>query len=413
MEDPIPPDPTAFDIAVISAPSSLASVPTSLITASAWTPAAVSTSNTPFGGAPSQVSLTEGVVLQFSTSISTVAYEPGAATSSSLGSFPSEVSSITTTSPPSSPSAAIAGGVVAAIVVVLSISVLTCWLRMHRRNRRSQHERKEKSDIVVETLFDVPPSEVFGDSNATSAGTSEKRKTGSGIFAFINRRQTVSGEANAALASAERQNVISDSAEIDVPFKPMAASVMTKKRQTTSTTSGTTSVTLKNAGRRHTTSNTIEANSAFIHMIAPVVTERQATGGTADMAPNSTNTRHIMSDKAEKGNARSPVAGSEATGERRKADGNPRSPFSINGQRHTVNGISDATIRSNRRVASDVGTTRYTMDGIAEVVPKVNNRRYAAGLKVETKAELNSKRHTISGVAKTASEVTNKRHTAG
>ena len=396
MEDPSTPDPTTFNIAVISAPSSLTGVLTSLVTATAWTPAAVSTTNTLFGGALSQISVTEGVVLQFSTVLSPVATEPVTATGTSPGGVSGGIT--TTSSLASSPSAAIAGGVVASIVAALLISVLICWLRMHRRKRRSRYQKKEETDIVVPTLFDVPPSELLGDSRATSTEISEKHKTGGGILGFINRRLTVGGKADAATTSTEKRHTTSDSAETDVAFKPVAASVAIEERQTTSSIAD---VVPKNIDRRHTKS---EANPVFNPMAATIVTEkRQTIGGMATMAPKSTDRQHTISDKAETNTAYDPTAASEAIEERRTTGGKSSAAFNI----------ADANPISKTRAASEVATKRHTIGSIAEVTPEVNKWRHPAHLKVETNFDIKNKRHTIGSVARAASEVANKRRTTG
>ncbi|MCJ1434675.1 hypothetical protein MMC27_004044 [Xylographa pallens] len=409
MEDSATPDATTFDTAVISAPSSFASVMPAIVTAPAWTPAAVSTTNTLFGGALSQISVTEGVVLQFSTVVSPVATEPAAATSTSLGSFST---GITTASPPSSsPGAVIAGGVVAAIIMALLISVLICWLRMHHRKRGSQYQKSEKADIVVQTLFDVPPSEVFGDFRATSAEKSTKHKTGGGIFAFINRRLTMGGEANVAPASTDKRHTRNDSAERDVAFTPMAASIATEERRITSDVAN---VTPESTDRRHTTRDKNPAYTALNPMAASLVTDkRQTTGGMADMISESTEVQPTVTDNAEITNAHNSMPASKITDEQRTTGIHSSVASNTNAQRHTIGGIADANMMFTSKVASDLATKRHTTDGIAAVVPEVIKRRHAAGLTVETNSDINNKRHTVGGVPRVASEVTNKRHTTG
>ncbi|MCJ1419205.1 hypothetical protein MMC32_005558 [Xylographa parallela] len=382
---------------------------TAIATAPAWTPAAVSTTNTLFGGALSQISVTEGVVLQFSTVVTPVAIEPAAAASTSLGSLSTGIAR--NPSPPSSPSAAIAGGVVATLIVALSIAVLICWLRMHRQKRGSQYQRQEKADIVVQTLFDIPPTEVSGDSRVASAETSEKHKTGGGIFAFINRRLTMGGEANTAPASTDKRNVISDRAETDVAFKPIAASIATEER---GITSDVANVTPKSTDRRHTTRDVTPAYTALDAMAASIVTDkRQTTGGMADLIPESTEIQHTITDKAEISNAHNSMPVSKITDERRTTDMNSSVASNINAQRHTIGGIGGANISPNGKVASDIATKRHTTDGITAAVSEATKRRHAAGLTVETNSDINNKRHTIGSIPGASAKMTNKRHTAG
>ncbi|MCJ1388055.1 hypothetical protein MMC18_000899 [Xylographa bjoerkii] len=288
MEAPTTPDPTTFNTAVISAPPSLAGVLTGLVTAPAWTPTIVSTTNTLFGGALSQISVTEGVVLQFSSAMSTVATEPAAATSSSPESSHSGVT--TTSSPSSSPSAAIVGGVVAGLIGALLMSFLICWLRIRRGKKRSRHPKKETKDIVVQTLFDVPPSETFGDSGAASAGTSERRKTGSGIFAFINKRQTTTSEVNIASESTDRRPTISDKAETNTAFKPLAASHVSEERHTSG---GDSSAGFKTSSQRHTTDGIVATDRILNNETAPhLAAKRHTTGGAAEVNPEANKRRH-------------------------------------------------------------------------------------------------------------------------
>ncbi|MCJ1397397.1 hypothetical protein MMC11_000590 [Xylographa trunciseda] len=371
------PGATMFNTEIISAPVSLVSIPTDLVTAPAWTLSAMDATSTLFGGALSQVSITEGFVPLSSNAILIVATEPEAATSSSPGSFPSGAP--TTSSPSSSPSAAIVGAVVAGLVGALLISVLICWLRIHHRKRRSRSRENEKTDIVVQTLFDVPPSEVFGDSEATSAGTTGQRTTGSGIFAFINRRQTVGGEVKATSQSRDERHTTNGEAETNTAFNPVEASEVTEGRHTTG---GKFDAASNMNTQRHTTGENLSAASN-------INTQRNTIGGIRPTTSNINTQRHT-------------------TG------GNLSAASNFNTQRHTVGGIADTIIKPNSGAASEVPAEPLTTGNAGEVNSEVTKCRDTAGLKVETDSDNNQKRHTIiGGEARVGSVVTNKRNTTG
>ena len=215
------PDPPTFNTAVISAPLSLTGIPTSLITAPPWTSSSVSTldiggpdvPSTPWtstsslnGGVLSQISIAENSVPKSPNVLSTVSTESVSVTSSSSGSFPS--GSTAPSSPSSSSSGAIAGGLVGSLVGALLVSFRLYWLCRHRRTRSRRQHENEKTDIVVQTLFDVPPSETIEETGVSSASTDKRRKIDSGIFAFTNRLHTTGGSVETDSGASSKEHTI-------------------------------------------------------------------------------------------------------------------------------------------------------------------------------------------------------------